>query len=85
MHVCLFSSQKNKIIFHLDMLYMFQPFCIPVRLNSVRIQVRIDSPHPLVCRARRLNGAVLQKRGPVSQQVWHDKDPFLVKGTERRA
>jgi hypothetical protein len=24
-------------------------------------------------------------RGPVSQQVWHDKDPSLLKGPERRA
>jgi hypothetical protein len=23
--------------------------------------------------------------GPVSQQVWHDKDPSLLKGSERRA
>jgi hypothetical protein len=28
----------------------------------VRIRVRIDPPHPLVCRKRRLNGAVLWKR-----------------------
>jgi hypothetical protein len=28
----------------------------------VRIRVRIDPPHPLVCRKRRLNGAVLQMR-----------------------
>jgi hypothetical protein len=26
-----------------------------------------------------------QNRGPVSQQVWHDKDPSLLKGPERRA
>jgi hypothetical protein len=24
-------------------------------------------------------------RGPLSQYVWHDKDPFLLKGPERRA
>jgi hypothetical protein len=28
----------------------------------VRIRVRIDPPHPLVCRKRRLNGAVLRMR-----------------------
>jgi hypothetical protein len=28
----------------------------------VRIRVRIDHPHPLVCRKRRLNGAVLRMR-----------------------
>jgi hypothetical protein len=30
--------------------------------GPVRIQVRIDPPHPLVCRKRRLNGAVLWMR-----------------------
>jgi ABC-type ATPase with predicted acetyltransferase domain len=30
--------------------------------NPVRIQVRIDPPHPLMCRKRGLNGAVLQMR-----------------------
>jgi hypothetical protein len=56
-------------------------------LRPVRIRVRIDPPHPLVCRKRRLNGAVLRmrpvNRGPVSQQVWHDKDPSLLKGPEQ--
>jgi hypothetical protein len=28
----------------------------------VRVQVRIDPPHPLVCRKRRLNGTVLRMR-----------------------
>jgi hypothetical protein len=31
--------------------------------DPVRIRVRIDPPHPLVCRKRRLNGAVL-RMGP---------------------
>jgi hypothetical protein len=53
--------------------------------TTVRIRVRIDPPHPLVCRKRRLNGAVQKNRGPVSQQVWHDKDSSLLKGPERRA
>jgi hypothetical protein len=43
--------------------------------------VRIDPPHSLACFKRRLNRAVLRvrpkNRGPVSQQVWHDKDPSL--------
>jgi hypothetical protein len=26
-----------------------------------------------------------KNRGPVSQQVWHNKDPSLLKGPERRA
>jgi hypothetical protein len=30
--------------------------------SPVRIRVRIDSPHPLVCCKRRLNGAVLRMR-----------------------
>jgi hypothetical protein len=30
--------------------------------DAVRIRVRIDPPHPLVCRKRRLNGAVLRMR-----------------------
>jgi hypothetical protein len=30
--------------------------------NPVRIWVRIDPPHPVVNRKRRLNGAVLQMR-----------------------
>jgi hypothetical protein len=34
-----------------------------VMLNLLRrIRVRIDSPHPLVCRKRRLNGVVLWMR-----------------------
>jgi hypothetical protein len=28
----------------------------------VRIRVKVDPPHPLVCSKRRLNGAVLQMR-----------------------
>jgi hypothetical protein len=31
-------------------------------LGSVRIRVRIDSPHPFECRRRRLNGVVLRMR-----------------------
>jgi hypothetical protein len=31
-------------------------------LSHVKIRVRIDPPHPLVCRKRRLNGAVLRMR-----------------------
>jgi hypothetical protein len=35
-------------------------FCTIFVWRPVRIQVRIDPPHPLVCRKRRLNGAVLR-------------------------
>jgi hypothetical protein len=40
----------------MKILHMFQP------KNPVRIRVRIDPPHPLVYRKRRLNGAVLRMR-----------------------
>jgi hypothetical protein len=30
--------------------------------SPVRIRVRIDPPHPLVCHKRRLNGAILRMR-----------------------
>jgi hypothetical protein len=39
--------------------------------KPLRICVRIDPPHPLVCRKGRLS---------VSQQVWHDQDSSLFKG-----
>jgi hypothetical protein len=55
------------------------------KLLPVWIRVRIDPPHPLVCRERRLNDETEKNRGPVSQQVWHHKDPSLLKGPERRA
>ena len=46
-----------------------------------------DKPsEPLACRTRQMNGAVFRKnRGPVSQRVWHYKDPSLLKGRKRRA
>ena len=34
----------------------------PFIYYPVRIRVRIDPPHPLVCRKRRLNGAVIRMR-----------------------
>jgi hypothetical protein len=56
-------------------------------LLSVRIWVKMDPPHPLVCCKRRLNdfGWDRKNRDPVSKQVWHDKDSSLLKGRERRA
>jgi hypothetical protein len=33
---------------------------LQARKSTTRILVRIDPPHPLVCRKRRLNGAVLR-------------------------
>jgi hypothetical protein len=49
----------------------------------VRIRVRIDHPHPLVCHKRRLNGAVHRMRPEKPRQVWHDKYPSLLTGPER--
>jgi hypothetical protein len=42
--------------------------------------IRTGPPYPHVCRKRNR-----KRRGPVSQQVWHDRDPSLLKGPERRA
>jgi hypothetical protein len=39
-------------------LYARIPFCP----EPLRIQVRIDSPYPFVCRTRRLNGVLLRMR-----------------------
>jgi hypothetical protein len=43
-------------------LYSLQIGYISSISEPVMIRVRIDSPHPLVCRKRRLNGAVLRMR-----------------------
>jgi hypothetical protein len=39
----------------------------------VRIRVRIDPPHPLVCRKRRLNGAVLRMRPKKTEAPCHSR------------
>ena len=90
---------------HLHIYIYISTFSFFHLFNPVRIRVRIGSPHPLVCRKRRLIGDPWgsgleyikgdcmgrsfgwdrKNRGPVSQQVWHDKDPSLLKGPERRA
>jgi hypothetical protein len=79
-HFCLFLHLKFGFFFG----FCFITIIHLSWIRPMRIRVRIDPPHPLVCRKRRLNGAILQmrpeKRGPVSQQVWHDKDPSLLKG-----
>jgi hypothetical protein len=41
--------------------------------DSVRIRVRIDPPHPLVCRKRRLNGAVLRMRPEKTEVPCHSR------------
>jgi hypothetical protein len=60
--------------------------------GPMRIRVGISPQHPLSCRKRRLNGAVLvlpirpEKLRSVSQQVWHNfKDPYLPEVPERQA
>jgi hypothetical protein len=41
--------------------------------NPVRIRVRIDPQYPLVCRKRRLNGAVLQIRSEKTEAPYHSR------------
>jgi hypothetical protein len=48
-------SILESLIFNLDFMFFLQ-------ILPVRIRVRIDPPHPLVCHKRRLNGAVLRIR-----------------------
>jgi hypothetical protein len=43
-------------------IYIYTSCFTSCQLNPVRIRVRIDPPHPLMCRKRRLNGAVLRMR-----------------------
>jgi hypothetical protein len=49
------------------------------------IQVRIDPPHPLMCRKRRLNGAVLRMKPEKSRSCVTVGDHSLLNGHERRA
>ena len=55
-----FKKSINFCIFHPN----FTKFCTFILHwgQPVMIRVRIDPPHPLVCRKRRLNGAVLRMR-----------------------
>jgi hypothetical protein len=69
-----------------DLIYNYK---LSLSHNPVRIRVRIYPPHPNVCPKRLLIGRSFgwdrKNRGLVSQQAWHDKDPSLLKGGERRA
>jgi hypothetical protein len=49
------------------------PLCVVRgdRIGSVMIRVRIDSPHPLVCRKRLLKGAVLRMRPEKTEAPSH--------------
>jgi hypothetical protein len=73
-HKCFF--RKMSWIASLKFMYIYILF---IYLGPVRIRVRIDPSHPLVCRKRRMNGVIRKNRGPVSQQVLHNKDPSLLK------
>jgi hypothetical protein len=56
-------------------------------MTPVRIQVILNIPMCVVRGVwiRRSFGWDRVNRGPVSQQVWHDQNPSLLKGPERRA
>jgi hypothetical protein len=61
------NNLKLLIFFFCNTWHIFYfPIIIQIKLLSryspVRIRVRIDPPHPLVCRKRRINGAVLRMR-----------------------
>jgi hypothetical protein len=49
-------------VFHVDIKKLKMFNCSDCCCSPVRIRVRIDPSHPLVCRKRRLNGAVLRMR-----------------------
>jgi hypothetical protein len=44
-----------------------------VILQSMRIRARIGPQHPLVCRKRRLNGAVLRMRPKKLRPLYHSR------------
>jgi hypothetical protein len=67
----IWSLQENRHSYTLHSIYMY---------HSVRIRVRIDHPHPHVCLKRRSFGWDRKIRGPVSQQVWRNEDPSLLRG-----
>jgi hypothetical protein len=55
---CKCKCKKLKLYY----IYIYICSCFLLHNTLVRIRVRIDPPHPLVCRKRRLNGAVLRMR-----------------------
>jgi hypothetical protein len=69
-------------------LYASNKWLLSVSLFPVRIRVRVDLSYPLcVVRGDWMKWSFQwqrRNRGPLSQWVWHDKDPFLLKGPERR-
>jgi hypothetical protein len=76
---CLFYTTESYVWTHIMNQAMID--------RPVRIRVLIDPPDLLVCHNEATEWGVSfewnQKNwGPVSQQVWHDKDPSLLKGPE---
>jgi hypothetical protein len=66
-----FPSKMCPFIFFFIILYV----CIFLKtyILPVRIRVRICPPHPLVCRKRRLNGAVLRMRPGKTEVLCHSR------------
>jgi hypothetical protein len=63
-HLCL-QCISNIVIHRLNVLWYSHTYYIKSKCRSkhiLRIRVRIDPPHLLVCRKRRLRGAVLRMR-----------------------
>jgi hypothetical protein len=54
-------SQPINVSIHLSIDQSFVQFSFII-YGPVRIRVRVGPPHPLVCRKRQLNGAVLRMR-----------------------
>jgi hypothetical protein len=50
------------LLFYIHMTIFHTYGDVTIAGAPVRIRVRIDPPYPLVCRKRRLNGAVLRMR-----------------------
>jgi hypothetical protein len=59
--ICSYMWPSPYSTLHFKILYSFQRF-IPYDYSLFTVLLRIDPPHPLVCRKRRLNGAVLRMR-----------------------
>jgi hypothetical protein len=53
------NSDLCDVVIIVNQVVYFSDFCL---YYPVRIRVRIDPPHPLVCRKKRMNGAVLRMR-----------------------
>jgi hypothetical protein len=61
-HIISYTLTRMQISIVQFAIILYPEFLALLVYTPVRIRVRIDSPHPLVCRKRRLNGAVLRMR-----------------------